>query len=151
MVKKSRREPKEEHFIILRKLASKNELRRKDFERPKPSFKGIKEKLEKEDKSKYVPHSSLRDRLEELIKSSSIVEQKSGEKSKQGKPIKEYHLTIFGFIKLLQLCKKEIFYKDIFENASRHIPKIIWFQIEKLIEIEMLSKEHLFFILVEIS
>ena len=102
-------------------------------------------------RSKYIPHSSLILRLGKLIESHAIVEQNSGEKSKQGLPMKEYYLTFFGFIKLLQLCEKEKFYKDIFENASRHIPKIIWFQIEKFLHIKMLSKEHLFFILVEIA
>jgi hypothetical protein len=89
--------------------------------------------------------------LGKLIESQAIVEQNSGEKSKKGLPIKEYYLTFFGFIKLLQLCEKEKFYEDIFKNSSRHLPKIIWFQIEKLLEIKMVSEEHLFFILVEIA
>lgn len=152
MAKKNRRDPNDEQFLILRKLASNRQLRRGDFEQPKPTIKGIKDELELgRNKSKYIPHSSLILRLNELIKSQSIIELDSGEKSKKGLVIKEYYLTFFGFIKLLQLCEKEKFYEDIFLNASKHIPKIIWFQIEKLIEIEMVSKEHLFFILIEIA
>lgn len=151
MTGKKRRDPKEEQFLILRKLASGGELERNDFEE-KRRFKGVEEELERgRNSSEYVPHSSLILRLEELVDLQSIVARDSGKKSKKGLPMKEYYLTLFGFIRLLQLCKKETFYKDIFENASRHIPKIIWFQIERLLKIKMLSKEHLFFILVEIA
>lgn len=152
MAKKGRRDPDEEHFIILRKLASKGDLRRSDFEQPKLKIRGVKEELElRKNKSKYIPHSSLRLRLDELVESGSIVEQNSGEKSKQGLPIKEYYLTFFGFIKLLQLCESEKFYSDIFNNASRHIPKIICIHMERLHGINMMSIEHLFFILVEVA
>lgn len=152
MAKKSRRDPKEEQFLILRKLASGGELKRRDFEEPKRRLKEVKEKLEfGKNRSKYVPHSSLILRLDELVESHAIMKQNSGEESKKGLPIKEYYLTLFGFIRLLQLCEEEKFYSDIFKNSSRHLPKIIWFQIEKLLEIKMLSKEHLFFILVEIA
>lgn len=151
MAGKKRRDPKEEQFLILRKLASGGELERNDFEE-KRRFKGVKDELERgRNSSKYVPHSSLILRLDELVDLQSIVARESGKKSKKGLPMKEYYLTLFGFIRLLQLCKKETFYKDIFENASRHLPKIIWFQIEKILGIKMISKEHLFFILVEIS
>lgn len=152
MRKKGRRDPNEEHFLILRKLAIHREMRRGDFEEPRRRFKGVKEDLELGiNRSKYIPHSSLRLRLDELSESNSVVEYNSGEKSKQGKPIMEYYLTFFGFIKLLQLCEKEKFYKDIFENSSRYLPKIIWIQMERLIKSKMISKEHLFFILIEIS
>lgn len=136
----------------MRQLASKREQKRRDFEEPKRKFKGVTEELERgKNRSKYIPHSTLILRLEKLLESHVIVEQNSGEKSKKGLPIKEYYLTLFGFIRLLQLCEKETFYEDIFNNCSRYLPKIIWFQIERLLEIKMFSKEHLFFILIEVA
>lgn len=152
MPKINRRNPDEENFLILRQLASKREQIRTDFEEPPRKFKGVKAELERgKNRPLYIPHSSLILRLEKLLESHAIIEQDSGKISKKGLPIKKYSLTFFGFIKLLQLCKKEEFHNDIFENASVYIPKIIWFQIERLLEHKMMSKEHLFFILVEVA
>lgn len=152
MPKINRREPDEENFLILRQLASKREQTRTDFEEPPRKIKGIKDELDLgKNRSRYIPHSSLILRLKKLVESRAIIEQNSGKTSKKGLPIMKYSLTFFGFIKLLQLCEREEFHNDIFENASVYIPKIIWFQIEQLLEHEMMSKEHLFFILVEVA
>jgi hypothetical protein len=148
----NRRDPNEENFLILRQLASKNSQKRRDFEEPKRKFKGVKDELEGGDnRFKFIPHSSLILRLEKLVESCAIIEQNSGEKSKKGLIIKEYKLTFFGFIKLLQLCKKNKFYSDIFKNSSKNIPIIISFQIKKLLESKIFTEPQLFFILVDIA
>jgi hypothetical protein len=89
--------------------------------------------------------------LGKLVESYAIIEQNSGEKSKKGLAIKEYKITFFGFIKLLQLSKKNKFYLDIFKNSSKNIPIIISSQIKKLLETKMFTESQLFFILVDIA
>ena len=153
MSKKSRQIPNEAYFQILRKLSARETLRRTDFEQPKPTVTNIKTKFEhqKQTRLKYIPHSSLILRLNELSNSHYIISKYSGEKSKKGDSILEYSITFFGFIKLLQLCEEGKFYSDIMKNTSRIAPKIIWIKIEQILKSKILNEKQLFDVLVTVS
>lgn len=152
MSKKSRQTPNETYFRILRKLSARQTLRRKDFEQPKPTVTDVKTKFEHQKKTrlKYIPHSSLILRLNELSDSHYIISKYSGKKSKRGDPILEYGITFFGFIKLLQLCEGK-FYSDIMKNTTHIAPKIIWIKIEQILETKILDEKQLFDILVTVA
>ncbi len=117
-MKKTRRTVEQEYFIILRKLASADSLKRADFELPKVKGKTVSEYFDpKVSQDSYVPHSSLIQRLNELKQMEVVDEYDSGLKSKKNLPIMEYCITVLGTIKLLQLCDETKFLQDVWSNS----------------------------------
>ena len=105
----------------------------------------------RKNREKYIPHSTLITRLKELVDSNLILETDSGILSKKKLSIMKYNITLYGFIRLLQLCEEDKFYLDIFQNSKIHSPSVIWNQIQMLIQSKMLDKKQLFAILVDIA
>lgn len=137
---KKRDSKDEQNFNILRRLAELDttgiELARKNFE-----------KLREEGTDyKSIPHSTVIDRLNELLEAESIKEYKSGKKSKKGLPIMEYSITSIGLIHLLRLCYGRPYQKKVFNNLMR-LPYLD-FHINKLLAV--FTKEQLFDTLVSV-
>jgi len=127
-LKKTRRTKDQEYFIILRKLALVEELKRGDFEFPKVKGKAISQSLDPiVPHDSYVPHSSLIDRLTELKEIESIDVFDSGLRSKKNLPILEYAITSLGMIKLFQLCKETDLLSDVWTNMSR-LPYLLMYR-----------------------
>ena len=154
MAKKSRTDPNEAHFLILRKLAHGKSLKRTTFEVPKPKklhYMRQKETPPTKISDQYIPHSTLITRLEELVSSNFILELDSGNKSKKQLPIMEYRLTFYGIIRLLQLCKEDEFYPDVFRNSEHYLPIVIVNQIQLLIKSKIFGIKQLFSLLVDVA
>lgn len=154
MAKKSRTDPNETHFLILRKLAHGKSLERTAFEAPKlEKLYHMRQKETPQTKisDQYIPHSTLITRLEELVDSHFILEINSGKKSKKQLPIMEYRLTLYGFIRLLQLCKEKEFYSDLFQNSEHYLPSVIVNQIRLLIKSKIFGIKQLFLLLVDVA
>lgn len=154
MEKKSRTDPNEAHFLILRKLAHEEWLTRTSFEPPKPEkLYYMRQNQPKKSKilDKYIPHSTLISRLSELVHSNFIVKTDSGKLSKRKLPMMKYSLTFYGFIRLLQLCKEDQFYSDIFHNSEHFLPSVLVYQIRSLKSSKILDENKLFSILVDIA
>ncbi len=124
----------EEYLIILKKLAKNGPQTRPDFERPRfkanTVFSGIESVPEKDD---FIPHSTLIDRLKDLIEIEAIEEFDSGKKSKKKLPIMEYDISLLGIIKMLQLCNEHEFQSDILPNIYRL--SIIWYFVKPLTKV----------------
>lgn len=147
-MKKQRRSKEEEYKTILRKLIKSQGLTRKDFEAPKVKGKSYVDKLDsKLRKEDFVPHSSLIDRLNELVKLEVIEEFYSGNISKKGLPIMEYEITWLGTIFLLQLCDESKYLPNILPNIS-NIPHI-WLAVKSLTKV--FSKKQIFETLVSVA
>lgn len=148
MPKIDRRSPESDHYLILRKLSSGKNLRRKDFEIPRLKTLEFNDEVKsRKIRNEYVSHSSLRLRLDELIKTSSVVQIQTRDKSKKGEPISEFYITFFGIVKMLQL-HGDSFDEEIFSNSLRHIPFALSDVIEKLTESKILDKETILHLLV---
>ena len=133
----------EQNFIILKRLTRLDyteSLRRTDFERSDVGESLVESGHSDENKDATIPHSSLFNRIKQLVRNEAVWEDESGDKSKRHLPIMEYNITVIGLIELLRLCHDRKFQQDIFENLNT-LP-YIQFNIGKLLSV--FSKEQLF-------